>query len=651
MGLRSGRRYEYFVTPWLDGWSNASVPVQAGLTTDLGKTFVMDPGFVGGAINLFGPPQGNYLSMLRHDADFDYDGNGLPDNLNLGSTHVQAWGTPTRAEGATFTARGGQARVGFVANYLAESASIKGDYQMVLGGLNGEASVWNPSYLTLKFVNQSTPQEPVSYQYSHQQIDNRNVSNQTIIPGQETVVDHEYCMSEVRLSYVSLAGQFYNPTARAYGVFSGVDFKGDNADYRVSLWYANGTPIKAGEASDRGLVAMILPQGAYNITPKVTAVNPNGSTSNTELPPVIIDVGCRQVITLTTELQIDLDELLLAAEDGQLLLSGTLNSSASVLLLTYQHNGGEEVIICTDCGIDPSFSATITLQLGENTIVVAGLDALGGEASIISNVDYEPVIVEPPVTDPLKVIGCLNKTVKVQSFESGTTVNFDIGVSGGCGEPQVTCNPASGSYFGLGAGRVDCYAVDSCGGLSECTFNIDIEAEAIPESEEEPACSNTSDKPYLSQTVSRELLWPPNHKLVDVGLMTTVNDPCSDTSERMTSLLTEVWSDETEVPVKGDGSGHFAPDAKDMATQLRLRAERRGKEDGRVYLIISKAGNVDGIQGVACSAVIVPRSKGKRDLADAYAQAEEAQAHCVEHAAAPAGFSLHGVSEEMGPKK
>ena len=50
--------------------------------------------------------------------------------------------------------------------------------------------------LSLKFDNRLTPQEPGSYQYSHLQINNRNVSNQTIIPGQKTVVNHEYGMSE-----------------------------------------------------------------------------------------------------------------------------------------------------------------------------------------------------------------------------------------------------------------------------------------------------------------------------------------------------------------------------------------------------------------------------------------------------------------------
>jgi hypothetical protein len=48
---------QYFQTPYLDG-NNGRVTVNAGETVDLGDTFVMDPGFVGGDIYLAGPPPG-----------------------------------------------------------------------------------------------------------------------------------------------------------------------------------------------------------------------------------------------------------------------------------------------------------------------------------------------------------------------------------------------------------------------------------------------------------------------------------------------------------------------------------------------------------------------------------------------------------------
>ena len=74
-----------------------------------------------------------------------------------------------------------------------------------------------------------------------------------------------------------------------------------------------------------------------------------------------------------------------------------------------------------------------------------------------------------------------------------------------------------------------------------------------------------------------KMLWPPNHKMVDVTIDYTVTDPCPNTC-----VLT-VSSDE---PVNGTGDGDTAPDWEVIdAHHVRLRAERAGNSNGRIYSI------------------------------------------------------------------
>ena len=116
--------------------------------------------------------------------------------------------------------------------------------------------------------------------------------------------------------------------------------------------------------------------------------------------------------------------------------------------------------------------------------------------------------------------------------------------------------------------------------------------------------------------------------------------------------MIEVWSDETEVPEKGDGTGKFAPDAKDLVPGgLRLRKERRGGEDGRVYLILATATDCSGNSTTTCSTVVCPHDQSDAALAEVAAQAAAAEATCNATGLPPTGYHQHGVSAELGNKQ
>lgn len=100
----------------------------------------------------------------------------------------------------------------------------------------------------------------------------------------------------------------------------------------------------------------------------------------------------------------------------------------------------------------------------------------------------------------------------------------------------------------------------------------------------------------IGLVASPNSLWPPNHKLrlISVG---GGSDPEGDA---ITTTVTGVTQDE---PVNGLGDGDTSPDAVlgPAANQVRLRAERGGTQDGRVYRI---AVTVTDEFGLSCSSTV-----------------------------------------------
>jgi len=174
-------------------------------------------------------------------------------------------------------------------------------------------------------------------------------------------------------------------------------------------------------------------------------------------------------------------------------------------------------------------------------------------------------------------------------------------------------------------------ATDACGNSADCTQTITVEDTTAPE---------------VTCSVETSRMWPPNHALISVGLSATATDNCDDDPE----IGVKIYSDEDDEEKTGDGQ-HSA-DAQDIALEtLRLRAERQGNSDGRVYLIVITGTDECGNTAVTCCTVTVAKSQSQSDLDLVAKQAEDARQYCETNGMPPPGFNLVGDGPDVGPKQ
>jgi FtsP/CotA-like multicopper oxidase with cupredoxin domain len=116
--------------------------------------------------------------------------------------------------------------------------------------------------------------------------------------------------------------------------------------------------------------------------------------------------------------------------------------------------------------------------------------------------------------------------------------------------------------------------------------------------------------PDINASVSPSVLWPPNHKLVDIQAMVLVSDICD---PNPSFALTSLTSNE---PDNGKGDGNTSNDIQGAAlgtpdTAFQLRSERSGSGNGRSYSIAYQATDASLQTKNANASVSVPKSQGK----------------------------------------
>ena len=139
---------------------------------------------------------------------------------------------------------------------------------------------------------------------------------------------------------------------------------------------------------------------------------------------------------------------------------------------------------------------------------------------------------------------------------------------------------------------------------------VTVNGVAVPEGGITITIPNDTTPPIISVTLSPDVLWPPNHKMIEISASVTISD---DVDPSPTFVLTSIESNE---PDNGKGDGNTVGDIQgdDLGTpdvSFQLRAERAGGGDGRIYTVTYTATDASGNSASGSATVTVPHSKAK----------------------------------------
>lgn len=502
--LRNGRDYTYFRAGTLSG-----LQAVAGQTSSLvsggNYPFVMTPSYFQGALRLEDPyvPKhpGAYSSLqgLFFEGDYDSDHDGAPDNIYYDSSGDRYSSILSASDASTrqFSV------TSFRGAFDSASGALASNYEQVLPVAYSQPTTWTQSALRLgfwtqggTFVTKPGQYDPLRYRYGYLDLTQKQ-RTALLAPGAHSQVDHAYCFNEVQVEYSTQGAPFYNPTATVTGSYLGTDWRGKAADYTVAgkLW---GTPAAVGlsaseapaYAQHSGTVSLTLPQGSYTLTPGATLVNPDGTTSTANFQPFQATLGCGQRLKLVPPLAVSLDALPDCATGATVTASGRVKSgSTAVDRIWYRLNGGPEVTVCTNCGIDPSFQFPAALAACGNSLQVYAYSEGMPEAAFA----IEDTVWDDPADGPScagatcvtqvnrpPVAKCHDVTVAADGQCLGTASVDDGSYDADPGD-TVSCVPSASGPFALGTHPVTLTCKDAAGLSSSCVGTVTVRDTTKPQ--------------------------------------------------------------------------------------------------------------------------------------------------------------------------
>ena len=245
-----------------------------------------------------------------------------------------------------------------------------------------------------------------------------------------------------------------------------------------------------------------------------------------------------------------------------------------------------EVTAGDDCDTAPVVvcepASGSSFPIGVTTVTCTATDASGNSSSCSFTVTVGSA---PPM------LACPGDTTLSCAGEEGLVFAFEVTASDDCdAAPVVVCEPASGSSFPVGVTTVTCTATDTSGNSSSCSFAVTVEPAEVD---------------IESIVANPAVLWPPNHKMVDIGFVVDADNACE---VELTCTVLEVRCNES---VNGHGDGNTEPDwilASDGS--LSLRAERSGMGHGRVYEVLVRCEDSAGDGDERWVKVVVPHDQG-----------------------------------------
>jgi len=291
-----------------------------------------------------------------------------------------------------------------------------------------------------------------------------------------------------------------------------------------------------------------------------------------ENEPPIADAGPDQIVEQTS----------LAGAEVTLNASGSYDPYDDPLTYDWTWTDGSAT------GVSP----TVVFPPGTTTVTLTVDD---GQYTDTDTVDITVQDTTPPIVNAGEDL-----TVEQESYE-GTEVILhgnatdvaDMELNYVWSEDGVVLgNEANLTYtFNLGTHVLTLNATDDSGNTGSDTVTVTVVDTTPPE---------------ITVSVTPSVLWPPNHKYVEVTTVVTVHDVC-DPSPTIT--LVSITSNEPD-NAKGIGDGNTINDIVIVDSfTFKLRAERAGTGSGRIYTITYQATDASGNTAIAFATVTVQLEK------------------------------------------
>jgi hypothetical protein len=502
--LRKGREFTRFVTSALSPVT-AAVPVTAsviaGQTTPVtqvveGETrhaFAMRPAYFYGAVRLVDPSIPLYpgsrstLESLWFEADYDTNGDGIPNDVRIGQR-----GTYLRAT----TAAAGFSHTAFPRGFDRTSGELASTYEQALPNPYDLPRTWNQENLHLRFWSQgeSPNTRPGLYDealFRYGILSIAQSSRSALLgAGQRKRIDHEYCFNEVQLQYATTLGRFYNPFADVSGAFNGRDWRDLPNIYSTSgrfygipaIW--GSTPL-ATEPRTEGSLTMALPQGTYTLKPGAYMMSDDGTVNTATFAPLSVTLGCGQRVKIVPPLSVSISSPSGCAGSPTIPISGVVKSKPAVVdRLWYRLNGGPEVTLCTNCGLDPLYAFQLELQTCENTLEVFAFTQGMPEPAIgVARFAWDD-----PADGPTCAGNCVNRPPVARC--RGVTISADAACTGctsvddGSYDPNendtFSCVQTPGCPYVRGSQKVTLTCTDKLGLSSSCEATVTVQDTTPP---------------------------------------------------------------------------------------------------------------------------------------------------------------------------
>jgi uncharacterized repeat protein (TIGR01451 family) len=228
--------------------------------------------------------------------------------------------------------------------------------------------------------------------------------------------------------------------------------------------------------------------------------------------------------------------------------------------------------------------------------------------------------------DPILTGSNVAYTITVTNNGPGAAANVTVTDNLPASTTFVSCSATGGGVCGgSGADRTVTFASLAAGASATITLVANLNCSlangetisntaTVGSSTPDPVTNNNSATAHMTASnpppvianasVNPSVLWPPNHKMVDVTVDYGVTDNCG-----LQSCALSVSSNE---PINGAGDGDTAPDWEIIdAHHIRLRAERSGNGAGRIYTITITCRDRAGASSSRSVTAHAPKSQGQ----------------------------------------